>query len=124
MKMTPAPGDGKICYLQIPATDLARSMDFYVRVFGWTTRTRGDGATAFDDGAGAVSGEWVTGRAPMAEPGLMVYVMVEDAAAAVERVVENGGEIVQPLGFEPPEITAWFRDPGGNVLGIYQEPGA
>lgn len=25
---------------------------------------------------------------------------------------------------DAPEITARFRDPGGNVLGLYQEPGA
>jgi len=33
-------------------------------VFGWETRKRGDGATAFDDGIGQVSGSWVTGRKP------------------------------------------------------------
>ena len=34
----------------------------------------------------------------------------------------NGGEIVQPIGADAPEITARFRDPSGNVLGLYQEP--
>jgi hypothetical protein len=31
-------------------------------------------------------------------------------------------EIIQPIGGDAPEITARFRDPGGNVIGIYQEP--
>ena len=48
--------------------------------------------------------------------------MVDDAADAVRKVVAHGGEIVQPIGVDAPEITARFRDPGGNVLGIYQEP--
>jgi hypothetical protein len=30
---------------------------------------------------------------------------------------------VQPIGGDPGEKTARFRDPGGNVLGLYQEPG-
>ncbi len=34
-----------------------------------------------------------------------------------------GGEVVQPIGADAPEITARFRDPGGNVLGIYQDRG-
>jgi hypothetical protein len=48
--------------------------------------------------------------------------MVDDAEATVEAIVANGGEIVQRIGGDAPEITARFRDPGGNVIGIYQEP--
>jgi predicted enzyme related to lactoylglutathione lyase len=73
---------GKICYLEIPATDIAVSADFYRGVFGWQTRTRGDGALAFDDGLGEVSGTWVTGRAPSEQPGLLLYVMVDSVAEA------------------------------------------
>jgi hypothetical protein len=29
---------------------------------------------------------------------------------------------VQPIGGDAPEITARFRDPGGNVIGLYQQP--
>jgi uncharacterized protein len=114
--------NGKICYLELPTSDVERSADFYANVFGWVTRRRGDGALAFDDTTGEVSGAWVLGRAPAAEPGLLVYIWVDDATAAVDAVVAHGGEIVQPIGEDAPEITARFRDPAGNVLGIYQEP--
>lgn len=40
---------GKICYVEIPTTDVNASADFYTRAFGWQTRQRGDGSTAFDD---------------------------------------------------------------------------
>jgi predicted enzyme related to lactoylglutathione lyase len=115
--------NGKICYIDIPATDIARSADFYSRVFGWVIRKRGDGSTAFDDTVGQVSGTWTVGRPPASQPGLLVYLMVEDAEATVKAIVANGGEIVQAIGGDAPEITARFRDPGGNVIGIYQEPG-
>src|SRR5216684_4360115 len=121
--MPPTRANGKICYVEIPATDIARSADFYRRVFGWQIRQRGDGSTAFDDSVGEVSGTWVVGRAPAANPGLLIYVMVDSVAAALDLVVANGGEIVQPIGADAPEITARFRDPGGNVIGLYQEPG-
>ena len=55
-------------------------------------------------------------------PGLLVYIMVDSVAATVDQVVANGGEIVQPIGVDAPEITARFRDPAGNVIGLYQQP--
>jgi predicted enzyme related to lactoylglutathione lyase len=121
--MTPAPTNGKICYIEMPATDIARSAEFYQRVFGWNIRQRGDGHTAFDDTTGQVSGTWVLGRPPASAPGLLVYLMVDSAAATVDSIGANGGEIVQPIGVDAPEITARFRDPGGNILGLYQQPG-
>jgi predicted enzyme related to lactoylglutathione lyase len=48
--------------------------------------------------------------------------MVDSVAATVDAVVAHGGEIVQPIGADAPEITARFRDPGGNVIGLYQQP--
>jgi hypothetical protein len=113
---------GKVCYIEIPAVDLERSASFYQSAFGWKLRKRGDGRTAFDDGAGSVSGTWVLGRPPAREPGLLIYIMVDSVAATVDDVVANGGEIVQPIGADAPEVTARFRDPGGNVIGLYQEP--
>ena len=118
--MPPTLGNGKICYLELPATDVARSADFYRTVFGWNVRQRGDGHLAFDDGVGQVSGTWVTGRQP-ATSGMLLYIMVDDAARACDAVVAAGGEIVQPIDPAGREIVATFRDPGGNVLGIYQD---
>ena len=117
--MAPTFSNGKICYIEMPATDVRRSADFYRSVFGWNVRTRGDGSVAFDDAVGEVSGTWRLDRAPR-EPGLLVYIMVDSVAAACDAVVANGGEIVQPIGADAPEITARFRDPGGNILGLYQ----
>ena len=119
--MPPTTANGKICYIEMPATDIARSADFYKKIFGWNIRKRGDGATSFDDGVGEVSGTWVEGRPPQGNPGLLVYIMVDSVAATVDAIVANGGEIVQPIGADAPEITARFRDPGGNVIGLYQQ---
>src|SRR6185295_8564303 len=120
--MAPTYGNGKICYVEIPATDIARSIEFYQTVFGWNVRRRGDGQAAFDDGVGQVSGTWVNNRPPSAEPGLLLYVMVDSVAETIDKITANGGELVQPIGADAPEITARFRDPGGNVLGLYQQP--
>ena len=96
---------------------------FYQAVFGWTMRRRGNRQTAFDDGAGEVSGTWVTGRLPSREAGLLLYIMVDSAAAAIEAVLAHGGELVQPIGADASEIAARVRDPAGNIIGLYQSPG-
>jgi uncharacterized protein len=122
LAMPPTLANGKICYVEIPAADVRRSAQFYEQVFGWRTRERNDGHLAFDDTTGEVSGSWVTGRPPMRDVGLLVYIMVDSVAGVLDSVVANGGEIVQPVGADAPEVTARFRDPGGNVLGLYQQP--
>ena|SRR6187399_866851 len=119
--MPPTLGNGKICYIEMPAYDSARSADFYNKVFGWNVRVRGDGHLAFDDTVGEVSGSFVTGRPP-ALPGLLFYIMVDSVEKTLDDVVTHGGTIVQPIGVDAPEITARFLDPGGNVIGLYQQP--
>ena len=119
--MPPTFANGKICYIEMPATDVARSSTFYQRVFGWNVRTRGDGNVAFDDGVGEVSGTWVKGRPPSDKPGMMIYIMVDSVADTMKAIEAAGGKIVQPIGDDAPEITARFVDPGGNVVGLYQQ---
>lgn len=121
--MLPTLGNGKICYLKIPAADVTRSADFYRKVFGWRIRTRDDGSVAFDDGVGQVSGTWVTGSPPASSPNLMLYIMVDDMTATLDAITAHGGQVVQPVGADAPEITAYFRDPGGNLLAVFQERG-
>src|ERR1035438_10111594 len=98
-----------------------RAQPTSITIFGWSLRRRGDGSTAFDDGVGQVSGTWVLGRPPASQPGLLIYVMVDSVAATLDVIVAHGGEIVQPIGADAPEITARFRDPSGNVIGLYQQ---
>ena len=120
--MPPTLANGKVCYIEMPALDIQGSADFYAKVFGWRIRQRGDGHAAFDDTTGEVSGTWVVGRPPSSQPGLLVYIMVDSVAATIDAVVAHGGTLVQPIGADAPEVTARFRDPAGNVIGLYQEP--
>ena len=112
--MPPTVANGKICDLEIPAIGVGRSLDFYRFVFGWPIRRRADGSTAFDDAVGEVSEIWVTGRPPSREPGLLLYIMVDSVAATIDAVLAHGGELVQPIGADVPEVAARFRDPAGN----------
>ena len=107
--MPPTVANGRISHIEMPSEDVAGSESSYRKVFGWNIRRRGDGNVAFDDAAGEASGSWVLGRPPMREVELLVYIMVDSVAPTLEEVVANGGEIVQPIGADAPEITARFR---------------
>ena len=111
--MPPTLANGKICYI---------SLAFYKTVFGWNVRRCGDGSLAFDDGVGEVSGTWILGRPPSSQPGLLLYIMVDSVTATLDAVVVHGGEVIQPIGVDAPEVTGRFRDPAGSVIGLYQEP--
>ncbi|MBV8389436.1 MAG: VOC family protein [Mucilaginibacter sp.] len=118
----PGGGNGKICYVEIPADDVSKSANFYEAVLGWPIRSENQGNAAFDDGVGVVSGMWTNQHKPSTEPGLLVYIMMDSVEETVDAIVANGGKIVQPIGMDAPEITARFSDPAGNVFGLYQEP--
>src|SRR3954469_19642312 len=111
-------GNGKICYIEMPAQDIEQSSKFYSDVFGWGMRTRSNGSRAFDDTVGEVSGAFVVGRAAWNTPGLLFYIMVDSVEDTCKAIEAHGGVIVQPMGADHPEITARFRDPGGNVVGL------
>ena len=117
----PTNKNGKICYLELPASNVETSAAFYSGAFGWNMRKRGNGSQAFDDTTGEVSGAFVTNRGASGNPGLLFYIMVDDIDQAVRAVERNGGKIVQPVGADAPEVTARFADPAGNVIGLYQE---
>lgn len=116
----PTFGNGKICYLEIPAIDVNHSANFYRTVFGWKTRVSNDGFLSFDDGVGQVSGTWVVGPKPSSEMGIVISIMVDNIQETIDLIVENGGLIIQTYDLNSAEKIARFADPFGNIFGLYQ----
>jgi predicted enzyme related to lactoylglutathione lyase len=111
---------GGISYLRIPATDPRRAAAFYEAVFGWTVRSDRDDPS-FEDGTGHVIGHFVADQPVAGEAGLRPYVYVEDLGGTLEKVVAEGGEIVTPPYPEGDLRVATFRDPAGNVVGLWEK---
>lgn len=113
----------RVCYLQIPAIDAQRSADFYEKVFGWNIRHRDSAHPSFDDATTYVSGAFVTDRQPSENTGILVSIWVDNLPEVLARVTANGGQIVDPPSLDSPggELIANFRDPAGNVIGLYEE---
>jgi uncharacterized protein len=117
----PLARDGHISYLEIPALEPQQSAAFYEAAFGWRISSHKPGQPSFEDGSGTVIGKWVACRAAVSpEPGLVPYIYVAQIDQTVARIVAKGGKIVK----EPyPEGDIWvatFRDPAGNLIGVWQ----
>ena len=115
---------GKICYLEIPAITADASAEFYSGIFGWTVRTRGDGALAFDDAGGGVSGTWVKESDRTPDEQTRIYIMVDDISETLKKIESAGGRVLTPRTDIAPNSGAFaaFADPAGTEFGLYEEP--
>jgi uncharacterized protein len=114
----------RVCYLEIPAIEVTVSAAFYEKVFGWNIRRRDSQRPSFDDATGNVSGAFVTGRPASREPGLLVYIWVDNIEATLAAATQMGGEVVEAARPDHPGSTSFiatFLDPAGNLMGLYQE---
>ena len=121
--MTPSQPSGRINYLEFPAQDAAHSARFYMSAFGWRRRGTNGSAPLLEDASG-LNISFVSDRPPANDAGVLLYVLVENVVATCRAVEAHGAEIVQPVKAAAPDITARFRDPGGNIIEIYQQPPA
>ena len=119
---------GAVTYLHIPASDVRRAAAFYRDVFGWSIDRPDSDRPSFDDASGLLSGAWISEHLAVVEPGLLPYVYVADVEETVARIITHGGGIVTELYPEGLLTVATFRDPAGNVIGLWHDttrlPGA
>jgi predicted enzyme related to lactoylglutathione lyase len=131
---SPSAGSGApVDWFEVMGSDAARTQQFYAQVFGWTIDTAGlPGYAVADTGSGrgiygglggGLESRWVT-----------IYASVADFDKTLSRVESLGGSrIVDPAvpalktasrvaryGSAQDMKTGAFRDPAGNVFGIYQ----
>jgi hypothetical protein len=108
-----------ISYLRIPATDAPRTAAFYQAVFGWNLA--GDPAEpSFEDGTGHVIGHFMTDLPVAGEAGVRPYIYVERLDDTLKEIAQHGGEVDRAPYPEGDLWVATFRDPAGNVLGVWQ----
>jgi uncharacterized protein len=104
MPMPPKLLNGKICYIEMPTTDIARSADFYKGL-------RPDHSEA--------RRRW---GARLGKTGLLFYIMADSVAATVDGVVAQGVRSCSRSARTRPEITARFHDPGGTSSASTSNP--
>lgn len=120
----------RVVHFEIPVDDADRARTFYAGAFGWqmnsmpgmgytlVTTTEPD-ATGVPAEPGGINGGLLLRTGPITAP--IVTVEVDDVNEALARVEELGGKVAlgrQPVG--DMGFSAYFIDPEGNVVGLWQ----
>jgi uncharacterized protein len=122
---------GKVVHFEIPAKDVKRASAFYKDVFGWWTTdmpgmdyTMLGGTKVSDKGefseSGSINGGMMKRTKPFEHP--IITIGVDDINASLKAIEKKGGKTLrkkQDIGQEM-GWTAYFTDPEGNVMGLYQ----
>lgn len=111
--------DRKIDYVELPAVGaVADCKRFYGEAFGWGFTDYGPDYAAFD-GAGLDGGFHGGSDQEGAPQGPLVILYAEDLEAVEAAVVAAGAEIIVPIFAFPGGRRFHFKDPAGNVLGVW-----
>jgi len=119
-----APPHGAIAHVAINGDDLARSRNFYERLFGWKFTPWGPpGFFQIEMPAPAGLRAALQGRRELVEGvktiGFECTVAVDDLSAALAATIRLGGRVVMdPVTIPTVCELAFIEDPAGNVLGI------
>jgi uncharacterized protein len=124
---------GKVVHFEIPADDVARAKEFYGSIFGWQLQdmasqgmdytiamtTPVDEQTQLPTEAGAINGGMMKRTADTPSP--VITIGVDAIDDSLKQVEAGGGSVVQPR-TEIPGMGAfaYFKDPEGNVLGLWE----
>ncbi len=116
-------------WIEIRTSDIETTATFYESLFGWEITNResagGSDVWIFDTGGEPRvpnlrrGGIWL--RPKSESLGVVVYVVVDDIETTLKRITELGGSIVSPKAPVGAGYAAYFRDPSGNLLGLYED---
>jgi uncharacterized protein len=110
--------NGRIDYIEFPATDVAKTKAFYQQAFGWKFTDYGPDYTSFEDGR--LSGGF-TKEGKVIRGGTLVVLYASDLAATEKKVSDAGGTIVKDAFSFPGGRRFHFTDPNGNELAVWSE---
>jgi predicted enzyme related to lactoylglutathione lyase len=123
----------KVVHFEIPAADLDRAQRFYGSIFGWSiqrvplegreyfavTTTPVDEQTQEPRESGGINGGLVQRAEPLATPVITIDVGAIDVT--LREIETNGGTTLTPrTPIAGMGAYAYFRDPEGNVLGLWE----
>ena len=109
--------DGKLDYLELPATDLGATRAFYADAFGWTFQDYCPTYAAFDQG---LDGGFDADPAERTRTPLPVL-YAHDLEAMLAKVQAAGGTVARPIYAFPGGRRFHFTDPAGTELAVWSE---
>ena len=116
------PVDEKINYLELPARDLDAVERFYAATFGWTFTDYGPEYRAFNDGFIDGGFRRSDAASSTADGGAALIVLYAEVLERTrDKVLANGGTLVQEIFSFPGGRRFHFADPNGNELAVWSD---
>ena len=112
--------DGKIDYVEFPATAIPAVKTFYAAAFGWTWVDYGPDYVAVDNAAVDAGFNGDASDENGAKQTLVVL-YAHDIEAMAAKVTAAGGAITRPIFPFPGGRRFHFTDPSGNELAVWSE---
>jgi uncharacterized protein len=114
----------RIGHFEVGAAEFDGQIDFYHELFGWQVRKVADGYALVDTRAGSGLNGGI-GRSSDGTPWVSFYVGTTDLKATLQRAESLGGTTELGVTVIPDLATfAMFRDPDGNLVGLFEAPEA
>lgn len=107
----------RIDYVEIPVTDLEKTREFFVALYGWEFTEYGPDYFSFDDGR--LTGGIRRSEEPAPASGVLIVFFSEDLERDYERVKELGATISQEIFAFPGGRRFHFTDPAGTEFAIW-----
>jgi len=108
-----------VVHFEIGCDDLAKTQDFYQRLFDWKIDPMGPAAMIAAE-AGGITGH-ITALGHEPHHYTIFYVGVDDVAAALQKANSLGAKTLVPPTDIPTGTFAWMQDPAGNTVGLWKQ---
>jgi predicted enzyme related to lactoylglutathione lyase len=115
--------NNRVVHFEIPCNHPEKNIEFFKTVFGWTFQRFGNEeywiAITGDEKSPGINGAIMKKRDPQ-QP-LVNSINVQDVDSTTKAIEKAGGTVVVPKTAIPTVgYLAYFKDPDGNIHGIYQ----
>jgi predicted enzyme related to lactoylglutathione lyase len=114
----------RVTHFEVPCNEPEKTIKFFANVFGWNFQQLGEQeywiAFSGDDKTPGINGAFMKKRDP--EQPIVNSIKVEKLDNVLYHIGEQGGTVVVPktpvsgVGY-----LAYFKDPDGNIHGIWEE---
>jgi uncharacterized protein len=112
----------RVGWFEVVGSDGEKLRSFYGDVFGWQFQ---QGDPEMDYGMTDPSQTGIGGGVGTSPAGghAIFYVEVDDPQGALDKIESAGGSVVMPVTELPMVTFAQFKDPEGNLVGLFKSSG-
>ncbi|HLB91234.1 MAG TPA: VOC family protein [Terriglobales bacterium] len=107
-----------ICHFEIGCRDAAKTRKFFGALFDW--KMNDAGPAVFIETGESIGGH-ISALGHEPHNYTIFYVKVADVKVYLDKAISLGGKMLVPPVAIPTGTFAWFADPEGNTIGLFED---